>query len=181
MPTQIHALRNHLTSAVLTATAMLDGKLPADAGNLRGLVRTLEDIRAIVASVSKYDWDESTSQEQIVDVRALMDAVVDDLTFVASAGDLHLSVEETSAERTGCYHLRGRRDLMHAALEETARMLVSSLPAGSCITFDCASGDTIALTATAPGTTPRRYGLSLPGRRLCSHPFPRAENIARVT
>lgn len=119
-------MRNRLTSAALTATATLDGKLPADKSNLRDLVNALEDVKSIAATVSKYDWSSMGADDQ-VDVHEMIRAVAADFALVSSAADVRLIVAEPPA--AGCGTLRGRASTIHGALEGAVHALVSALPA----------------------------------------------------
>jgi hypothetical protein len=194
MTAQIHELRNRLTTAVLTATAMLDGKLPTDKSNLQGLVRALEDVKSIVATVSKYDWDQTPADDQVVDVEDLVRSVVDELAVVSSAGDVRLVLLGSDPRLSPCGLLRGRALEMHEAVEEALQALVSALPPRSSIRIAAGSGAVVHLSVTIPvdwelaaahlaamapalesrgghvhlGTQPGEYYLHLPGRAVCS-------------
>jgi hypothetical protein len=192
--TQIHELRNRLTTAVLTATAMLDGKLPTDKSNLQGLVRALEDVKSIVATVSKYDWDQTPADDQVVDVDDLVRSVADELAVVSSAGDVRLLVTGSDPRMSPCGILRGHALEMHEAVEEAIGVLVGALPPRSSIRIAAGSGAVIRLTVVGqfdwqlaaahlaamapalesrggrvhPGGKPGEYCLHLPGRPVCS-------------
>jgi hypothetical protein len=194
MTIQIHELRNRLTTAVLTATAMLDGKLPTDRSNLQGLVRALEDVKSIVSTVSKYDWDQTPADDQVVDVEELVRSVADELAVVASAGDVRLSVAGTDPRMSPCGMLRGHALEMHEAVEEALHALVSALPPRSAIQIAAGAGAVVRLTTAIPvdwqlaaahltaiapalesrggrvhlGSRPGEYCLHLPGRAVCS-------------
>jgi hypothetical protein len=194
MTTQIHELRNRLTTAVLTATAMLDGKLPTDKSNLQGLVRALEDVKSIVATVSKYDWDQTPADEQVVDVEDLVRSVVDELAVVSSAGDVRLLVAGSDPRMSPCGMLRGHALEMHEAVEEAVQVLVGALPPRSSIRIAAGTGAVVRLTVAGlfdwqlaeahlsamapalesrggrvhPGSQPGEYCLHLPGRPVCS-------------
>jgi hypothetical protein len=147
--TQIHELRNRLTTAVLTATAMLDGKLPTDKSNLQGLVRALEDVKSIVATVSKYDWDQTPADDQVVDIEDLVRSVADELEVASSAGDVRLLVTGSDRRMSPCGILRGHALAMHEAVEEALHALLSALPPRSSIRIAAGSGAVVRLTATA--------------------------------
>lgn len=192
--TQIHELRNRLTTAVLTATAMLDGKLPTDKSNLQGLVRALEDVKSIVATVSKYDWDQTPADDQVVDIEDLVRSVADELEVASSAGDVRLLVTGSDRRMSPCGILRGHALAMHEAVEEALHALLSALPPRSSIRIAAGSGAVVRLTATALGdwqlaaahldamapalesrggrvhlgAKPGEYCLHLPGRPVCS-------------
>jgi hypothetical protein len=198
MTTQVHELRNRLTTAVLTATAMLDGKLPTDKSNLQGLVRALEDVKTIVATVSKYDWDQTPAGEQVVDVEDLVRSVVDELAVVSSAGDVRLFVTASDPRMSPCGMLRGHALELHEAVEEAVHALVCALPSGSSIRVAAGPGAVVRLTTTIPvdwqlaaahltaiapalesrggrvhlGAQPGEYCLHLPGRPICSEAVP---------
>src|SRR5450755_3714203 len=123
MTTQIHELRNRLTTAVLTATAMLDGKMPPDKSNLQGLVRALEDVKSIIATVSKYDWDQTPADDQVVDVEELVRSVADELAMISSAGDVHLIVAGSDPRASRC-DARGRGTGASRARERAAAPFV---------------------------------------------------------
>jgi hypothetical protein len=193
MTAQIHELRNRLTTAVLTATAMLDGKMPPDKSNLQGLVRALEDVKSIIATVSKYDWDQTPADDQVVDVEELVRSVADELAMISSAGDVHLIVAGSDPRMSPCGMLRGRAVAMHEAVEQALHALVSALPPRSSISIAAGSGAVVRLTTTvrgdwqvatahlaaiAPalesrggrahlGAKPGEYCLHLPGRPVC--------------
>jgi signal transduction histidine kinase len=193
MTTHIHELRNRLTTAVLTATAMLDGKLPPDRTNLQGLVHALEDVKTIVATVSKYDWSKTPSGDQIVDVQDVIRSVVDELALVSSAADVRLIARESDSDSFCCGMLRGPSTAMHGAVEGAVHALVSALPPKASITITARSAQVIVLSVYAPGDAsaaahladvaphlesrggraylgrqPGEYCLDLPGKPVCS-------------
>lgn len=194
MTIQIHELRNRLTSAVLTTTAMLDGKLPTDKSNLQGLLRALEDVKTIVSTVSKYDWDQTPADDQVVDIEELVRSVADELALVSSAGDVRLIVAGSDPRMSPCGMLRGHTLEMHEAVEEALHALVSALPPRSSIEIAAGAGAVVRLTTTIPvdwqlaaahltaiapalesrggrvhlGSRPGQYCLHLPGRPVCS-------------
>jgi hypothetical protein len=194
MTVQIHELRNRLTTAVLTATAMLDGKLPTDRSNLQGLVRALEDVKTIVSTVSKYDWDQTPPDDQVVDVDELVRSVADELAVVASAGDVRLIVGGTDPRMSPCGMLRGHALEMHEAVEEALHALLSALPPRSSVQILAGAGAVVRLSTTIPvdwqlaaahlaaiapalesrggrvhlGARPGEYCLHLPARAVCS-------------
>jgi hypothetical protein len=203
MTTQIHELRNRLTTAVLTATAMLDGKLPTDKSNLQGLVRALEDVKSIVATVSKYDWDQTPAGDQVVDVEDLVRSVVDELAVVSSAGDVRLVVIGSDPRMKSCGVLRGHALDLHEAVEGAVHALVSALPPRSSIRVAAGPGAVVRLTTTIPvdwqlaaahlsaiapalesrggrvhlGAQPGEYCLHLPGRPICGEPAATHEQV----
>jgi hypothetical protein len=192
--TQIHELRNRLTTAVLTATAMLDGKLPPDKANLQWLVHALEDVKSIVAAVSKYDWIRTSTGDQVVDIHDLIGSVVDELALVSSAADVRLIPVEPQPEILGCRMLRGRSNAMHGAVEGALHALVGALPPKASIEITPRSAQIVILTATVPGDAeaasahlaaiaphlerhggraylggaPGEYCLHVPGKPVCS-------------
>jgi signal transduction histidine kinase len=194
MTTHIHELRNRLTTAVLTATAMLDGKLPPDRTNLQGLVHALEDVKTIVATVSKYDWRKAPSGDQIVDVQDLIRSVVDELALVSSAADVRLIAAENDSDSFCCGMLRGHSTTMHGAVEGAVHALVGALPPKASVTIAPRSAQIVALRVYAPGDStaawahladiaphlesrggraylsgePGEYYLQLPGKPVCS-------------
>lgn len=194
MTTHIHELRNRLTTAVLTATAMLDGKLPPDRTNLQGLVLALEDVKTIVATVSKYDWNKAPSGDQIVDVQDLIGAVVDELALVSSAADVRLIAADNESDSLCCRMLRGQSTAMHGAVEGAVHALLSVLPPKASVTVAARSAQVLTLTARVPGdasaawahlseiaphlesrggraclgSEPGEYCLYVPGKPVCS-------------
>lgn len=191
MASQIHELRNRLTTAALTATAMLDGKLPPEKRHLRELVNALADVTSIAATISKHDWGQSADDQ--VDVQEIIRSVAADLALAASAAGVRLIVAEPVG--IGCRMLRGPSSAIQGALEDAVHALVNALPAGSSIviaprgagriTLTAAAGDDRPLEALylyldeiAPylesrggrvhlGEEPGEYTLHLPGRPLC--------------
>jgi len=190
--TQVHSLRNRMTTALLTAGAMVDGLLPADAKNLRDLAQTLDDLNGILATVPKYDL-EPDSAASIIDVHEMIRAVCDDLALIASATSISVNILDDPAA-AGCRVLRGNRRHVGESFEGALRVLLTVLPAGAAVDIAPRSAGIVILTVTTPehepknltalltgmaaqlerhrgmvhrGAEPGRYCLHLPGKQLC--------------
>lgn len=155
-----------MTTALLTARAMLDGTVPTDRKNLRELAQALSEANALLATVPKYDLEPGDDPDGVVDVAAMIRTVADDLSLVSSATGVRLTV---AADPAGtCRALRGDRQRIYAALEDALHALMVSLPAGSAITVGPRAADILELSVTfADGRPDRLECLSLPGTCLC--------------
>jgi hypothetical protein len=86
MATQIHTLRNRLAKAVLTATALVDGKLRPDKANLSALAQALGEVSALVATVPKYALEDGAAGDHLVDTRKLGERLCVDTEVCAQSG-----------------------------------------------------------------------------------------------
>jgi hypothetical protein len=202
MVTQIHTLRNLMTTARLTTGAMLDGLLPLDAKNLRELAETLDNANGLLAKLPKYVFDPAATDDAIVDVDEMLRSVADEVALVSAATDVAVIVVVPAPADSGCRVMRGNRRAVYAAFEGALRALLTMLPAGSAVTVVPRSAAIITLTVTLPGGEPAslaahvaemaahlephrgkihpghmpgEYCLHLPGEHLCSGAAARAD------
>jgi hypothetical protein len=159
MAALIHELRNQLTNAMLTATAMIDGKLATNVGNLRELERALANLDGLLATAGTYDF-EPTASGSIVDLREVIHTVADELAVVAGAADVSLVL--LRGPDADCCAVRGPAGLLCAALDGAIRALVPQLPPGSSIALTPAAGAAVLLelAVPSPGTTPSLAALA---------------------
>ena len=167
MVTQIHSLRNLMTTARLTAGAMLDGVLPLDAENLRELAQTLDDANGLLASLRKYDLDPAAPDDRLIDIDEMIRSVADDVALVSEAAGVAVNVVAPAAADCGCRVMRGDRRVAYAAFEGAMRALVTTMPAGSVITIVPRSAALVGLILTSPGADPER--LTAPVAELTPH------------
>jgi hypothetical protein len=197
MATQIHTLRNRLAKAVLTATALVDGKLRPDMANLSALAEALGEVSALVAAVPKYALEDGTAGEHLVDTRKMIDSVITELALISDATGVELTAEQPEPGDAGCRVLRGRSTAIYAALEGAAHLLLTALPSRSSVTIASRSAGILTLTVRLADADPaaeaallerlasvvERHGalvhaldepeawcLHLPGERLCENP-----------
>jgi hypothetical protein len=195
MVTQIHTLRNRLTKALLTATAMVDGKIRPSRSNLEALAQTLDEVNAMVAAVPKYALEDGDGSDRLVDTRKMIASVVDELTLISAATGVGLTAEDSEPGERGCRILRGRSKAMYAALEGAAHVLMTALPKRSSIAIASRSAEILTLSVRLADADPAieaalleriapvvaSYGglvhagdepgllcLHLPGERLCA-------------
>jgi hypothetical protein len=194
MATQIHTLRNRLAKAVLTATALVDGKLRPDKANLSALAQALGEVSALVATVPKYALEDGAAGDHLVDTRKLIDSVVSELALISDATGVALTAEPSEPGEARCRVLRGPSAAIYAALEGAAHLLLTMLPIRSSVAIAARSAETIMLTVRLADADPatetallerlapvvERHGalvhaldapgtlcLHLPGERLC--------------
>lgn len=147
MVAQVHALKNKMTTALLTAGAMLDGTVPSDKKNLRELVQALDEANRLLAAVPKYDLEPETKTESVIDVPDMIRTVAGDLALVSSATGVGLTVAADLPE-SGCQALYGNRRSIYEALESALHALMVMLPTGSVIDLAPRSPAVLALTVS---------------------------------
>jgi hypothetical protein len=172
MVAQIHTLRNRLAAARLTASAMIDGKLPSDKGNLQALAHLLDEVDALVASVPKYDLEDGVASERVVDVQEMIEAVAAEVALVAAAVNVALVVVKPPRVEIGCRVLRGRTNAIHETLERALRGLLMALPEGAEIVIAPRSADVVGFTVATPGSGLEETTVRLPGERVCEFRSP---------
>lgn len=151
--TDIHALRNRLTTAALTVTAMIDDKLPSTRANLQRVAQTLADMRAIVANVRGEDW--SAGNGSLVDLREITATVVRAMMMLSAAADVKLEIVQ-SCTFHGCRAMQAEPIPIYRALDGALQMLLRAAPAGSTIQIEQSSTRSLNVRVRTPGDAPNR-------------------------
>jgi hypothetical protein len=133
MTSRIDELRNRLATAMLTVTAMLDGKIASNRANLERVSQSLADVQSIVLTVRNGDWEQSLSTTRLFELRDVIETVVRDLGLIASAAGTQLIVGTPDPAPEGCFALRGRPEQAYRAVEQAVRHLLRALPAATAV------------------------------------------------
>lgn len=145
--TDVHALRNRLTTAALTVTAMIDDKLPSTRANLQRVAQTLSEIRAIVAGIRSDEW--GASADSLVDLQVVADRVIRAMMMLSAAADVKIEIA-AAPEFAGCRALHADPVPIYRALDGALQLLLRAAPAGSTIVVAQASTSSIRASVRTP-------------------------------
>jgi len=142
--TEIHELRNRLTTAILTVTAMIDGKMPSTRGNLQHVGQTLADIETIVAKGRDEDWG---GDDRFVDLAEIAARVIDAMMMLSAAANVNLIL---ASPFNGCRAFRADPRPIYRALDGAVQTLLRAAPAGSTLEIEQASAQSVNLVLHSP-------------------------------